>query len=187
MELTVPLHNIHTEHIRLSSPSTGHKVHAHVSYSTPAVDMNSLSIIMPSLTIKSYELTTGQLSLTIPPALTRRLQAIQERIVQEVRANQASWFAGHRAKPGDDIYAGFQPMIDGNLLRLYCPIGAGATYDIHVFSNGTWSRGVKASDLEANTRIRIILRIQGVSFHDHPQGGWSGKFRLQHRVLGIFT
>jgi len=35
-------------------------------------------------------------------------------------------------------------------------------------------------------KIRAVIRLHGISFHIlHPTEQWSGKFRLQHRILAI--
>jgi len=180
MEWTIPLHAVSPNNIRLMPLSKAHKIAAPIAYSNAIAEMPSLSLILPAMTIRAYDSVTGQLALNIPAAALKKLQAIQEKVVNEVRSRQEAWFPEKR----DDLY-GFQPMVDGSILRLYCPIGAGGAYDIHVWS-GEWSRGITAA-FEPGGRIRAVLRIQGVSFHQTPTGGWSGKFRLQHRILGLFS
>jgi len=181
MEWTIPLHAVSPNNIRVMPLSKGHKVAAPISYSNAIAEMPSLSLILPAMTIKSYDAVTGQLALTIPASALKKLQAIQEKVVHEVRSHQGAWFPEYKR---EDMH-GFQPMVDGSVLRLYCPMGAGGAYDIHIWS-GEWSRGIKVA-LEPGSRIRAVLRIQGVSFHQAPTGGWSGKFRLQHRILGLFN
>ena len=176
MEWTIPLHAVIPNNIRIGALQRGSKITAPISYSNAIADMQSLSMILPAMTIKSYDSVTGQLVLIIPAAL-KKLQAIQERVIQEIRQKQECWFPEYR-----NDHSGFQPMVEGGVIRLYCPVGVGGAYDIHMWS-GEWSR---AAALEPGSRVRIVLRIQGVSFHQTPTGVWSGKYRLQHRILGLF-
>jgi hypothetical protein len=180
MEWTVPLHSVNPNNIRVSPLQKGHKITAPITYSNAIAEMPSLSLILPAMTIRSYDGATGQLALLIPPAALKKLQAIQEKIVHEVKSRQEAWFPEYKREDH-----GFQPMIDG-LLRLYCPIGVGGAYDIQICNGGEWVRGASVAALEPGSRIRVVLRIQGVSFHQAPTGAWTGKFRLQHRILGIF-
>jgi len=181
MEWTIPLHAVNPNNIRVSPLQRGHKVTAPITYSNAIAEMPSLSLILPAMTIRSYDAVTGQLALVIPPAALKKLQAIQDKVVQEVKLRQEAWFPEYKR---DDY--GFQPMVDG-LLRLYCPIGVGGAYDIQICTGGEWALGASVGALEPGRRIRVVLRIQGVSFHQAHTGGWTGKFRLQHRILGIFT
>ena len=68
---------------------------------------------------------------------------------------------------------------------------SGTTTDIQFYSNGTWTRGAPSASADifsAGTPIRLVIRIQGLSFHQHPvTGAWTGRFRLQHRIVAVYA
>jgi len=48
-------------------------------------------------------------------------------------------------------------------------------------------QGVRPTFLQPGDLVRVALRIQGLSFHTHPTfGTWSGRFRLQHKIMALF-
>lgn len=185
IEMTLPIQGIDPAHIQLSSLAAGHKLTSSIHYTHPITAMPSLSILLPSMPVHSYDSVTGHLVLQIvDTAHMKRLNTIQEHILKLIRMHQKTWFPDFKQR-GDDIRTGFQPMIEGNLLHVYCPVSTGGPYDIHVY-NGEWSRSTK-DILKIGQNVRIVLRIQGVSFHQHQAtGAWTGKFRLQHRILTLY-
>jgi len=189
MELAIPIHTLQLHHMRVGGLQRGQKLVAPLSYENEVASLPAMSILLPVLPIHSYDAATGHLILSITSSVAHtRLHAIQETVLQAIRANQSRWFPAYKERSAEDIRAGFQAMVSGHQLHLYCPVGSGGTYDIHMFDGGVWSRGAKAPCLVAGTPVRIVLRIQGVAFHQHPVTGvWTGKFRLQHRILGLYV
>ena len=81
-------------------------------------------------------------------------------------------------------------MIDGNKLHLYCPStlvekrkGGGI---IKVWKEGSWIEGVRPGLFVPGQKIRVALQIQGISLQLMNDSLWTGRSRLQHRILGIF-
>ena len=181
--MTLPIQGIDAANIQLGP--LGAKLTTPISYNHPIAAMPSLSILLPIMPVHSYDSVTGHLVLQITDASQmKRLNTIQDHILKLIRLNQRTWFPEFKQR-GDDIRTGFQPMVEGNLLHVYCPVSTGGPYDIHVY-NGEWSRSTKGV-IKVGQTLRAVLRIQGVSFHQSSvTGAWTGKFRLQHRILSLY-
>jgi hypothetical protein len=149
----------------------------------------SLSLIFPLLTVKSFEATTGRLVLSLSDysAILTKMTNFQETLVSAVAINSSTWFSPRGGAKIVDTRAGFQSMIRGTELHLYCPVNSEIQQTVPFYSDGTWSKqGIIKEKLEPGTRIRIAIRIQGISFHIHPASqNWSGKYRIQHKILSI--
>jgi len=167
---------------------------APISYHSAEVDATfmSLSLLLPVLPVRSYDPATSRLQISLEPAAATatayKLQALQTTLLKRILSQQSGWFSPDRTRTAEELRAGFQPMIENGCLTLYCPSAtAGATNDVQVYSGGNWTRGISSSAMLApGKQIRLAIRIQGVSFHQHPvSGAWTGKFRLQHRILAI--
>jgi len=188
MELAVPVQTFQIQHMRVGSLLRGQKLILPLSYEDDIASLPALSIILPLLPIYSYDPMTGNLVLTLNSTVAHgKLHALQDAVLQAIKNQHARWFPTYKEKTAEEIRAGFQSMVSGHHLHLYCPIGSGGNYDIHTFLEGVWSRGAKTTSLLPGTLVRVVLRIQGVAFHQHPiTGAWTGKFRLQHRILGLY-
>jgi hypothetical protein len=185
IELSLPIQNIDIANIDLGPLASGQKLISSISYTHPVSTMPSLSILLPIMPVHSYDPVTGHLILQIIDALhMKKLNSMQDHILKLIRESQKNWFPDFKSR-GDDIRSGFQPMVEGNLLHVYCPLSTGGPYDIHVY-NGEWSRSTKGM-IKVGKHVRAVLRIQGVSFHQSAvTGAWTGKFRLQHRILTLY-
>jgi hypothetical protein len=141
--------------------------------------------------VKSYDASTGRLQISLQGAgVVARLQGLQDMLINTVYTNQRVWFPGERVSDKDDIRQGFQPFVEHGTLHLYCPTSAtGTTNEIHSYTGKEWTRGTISPALFSTGRmIRLAIKIQGLSFHQHPLSKvWTGKFRLQHRILAIMT
>ena len=191
MEWTIPLQSFETSKIVVGSPSRGTKLISPLSYSDGETTFTSVAILLPMLPIKSYDATSGRLQIALQGAgVAKKLQEFQEMLINSVYTNQRTWFPGDRASEKDDIRQGFQPFVEHGALHLYCPTSAGGvSNEIHNYVEGKWSRGVISPAIFATGKmIRLAIKIQGLSFHQHPLSkAWTGKFRLQHRILAIMT
>lgn len=194
MEWCVPLQKMEVGKIRIGNLiSRLHKEKkplAPLAYMDGQIVMPVLSILMPHLTVESYTPTNGRLVLTIDsPWITNKLMALQNSLISAMDANQHAWF-GKKLFHLNDTSSLFQPMVDGNKLHLYCPStlvekkkGGGT---IKVWKDENWIEGVRPGLLVPGQRIRVALQIQGVSLQlGNLDGTWTGRSRLQHRILGI--
>jgi len=192
MEWTIPIQTFEPASIRLGQIGRGIKPMAPISYHSAEVDATfmSLSLLLPILTVKSYDAATSrlQISLAGSPVAAAKLQSLQTILLKRIHTQQSGWFPPDRTRTAEDLRAGFQPMIENGVLHLYCPSNtAGAPNEVQVYSGGVWTRGITSpAALAPGKQLRLAIRIQGVSFHQHPvSGAWTGKFRLQHRVLAM--
>lgn len=204
MEWAIPIQSFDPKHVRLGTFHTNPKQLVPLSYQDGTTTFLSLCILLPTLNVRSYDAATGRLvlSLTGNSSTQAKLQQFQELLFSSVARLQGTWFPSETEKEVRDIRAGFQSFLDGSSLHLYCPIsggagggsgsGSGTTTDIQFYSGGTWTRGAPpapATDIFATgAPIRLVIRIQGLSFHQHPVTGvWTGRFRLQHRIVAVYT
>lgn len=158
----------------------------------------SLSLLLPSLIVKVYEPNTGKLILSLKDSAssTNKLQALQASLLSYVHTNQGAWFNQGRRDLAE-LQQLFQPMVEGDMLHLYCPVSvqdkkSGGVDSIVVYRSEKGgpvigSQGVRPTFLQPGDSVRVCLRIQGISFHNHPiHGEWTGRFRLQHKIIALY-
>jgi len=191
MEWTIPLQNLDTSKINIGAPTQGSKLISPLGYTDEDANFSSLSILLPNLPVKSYDVVTGKLQISLQGAsITSKLQGFQEMLINSVCANQRTWFPSARPSDKEDIKHGFQPFVEGGCIHLYCPSSAvGISNEIHTYAGKTWTRGtIFPSMFSTGKSLRLAIKIQGLSFHQHPMTkAWTGKFRLQHRISAIMT
>ena len=191
MELTVPLQTLACSNIQITSPYKHEKPMASLSYKDEHITLPCLSLLLPPLSIKSYDADTGKLSLSLAgyPQLLAKLQALQVKMLQAIYTNYTSWFPSEQARGIDETNNSFQPLIMNNCIHLYCPlVTVGSFNEISIFSDSSWSKGTIPSNLlVAGKQVRIGVRLQGISFHQHPiTRKLTGRSRVQHRILVIY-
>ena len=187
----MPLQRLSCAHVQITAPQKYQKPMASLSYKEESVTLPSLSILLPPLPIKSYDGETGKLSLSLTgyPQLLAKLQAVQVKLLQAIYANYTTWFPSEHSRSIDETNNSFQPLILNSCIHLYCPLlTVGSFNEINVFSEGVWSKGVIPSSLfTPGKQIRIGVRLQGISFHQHPVSRkLTGRSRVQHRILVIY-
>ena len=187
----MPLQTLSCADVQISPPQKYQKPMASLSYKENNVTLPSLSILLPPLPIKAYEAETGRLSLSLTgyPQLLAKMQALQVKLLQAIHTNYTTWFPSEQSRSIDETNNSFQPLVLQNCIHLYCPLlTVGSFNEISVFSDGTWSKGVIPSSLfTSGKQIRIGVRLQGISFHQHPVSRkLTGRSRVQHRILVIY-
>jgi hypothetical protein len=192
MEWTIPAQKVDVSHVHIGSPTKSLKPMSPISYTEGDVRFPSLTVLFPHLTVKSYDAENGRLSLSLngTTSLLSKMQALQNMFVSSMINGQREWFPGERGRGGDEIAGSFQPLISHSCIHLYCPLSTtGSPNEIHVFSGGKWSCGIiSPSMFAAGKQIRIAVRFQGISFHQHPVTKmWTGKSRIQHRILAVYS
>lgn len=196
MEWCVPLQKMEVGKIRIGNlTNRSHKEKkplAPLAYIDGQMIMPVLSLLLPHLVVDCYNPTTGRLDLTVDsPWIMNKIQAIQTSLINAIHTNQQAWFGSHAFNPLN-ISSLFQPMIEGNKLHLYCPStlvekrkGGGS---IKVWKDTEWVEGVRPGFLVPGQRIRVAIQIQGVSLQIGTNDNeWTGRCRLQHRILGILV
>jgi hypothetical protein len=199
MEWCIPIQTFQVENVQLGNLSRGLKSILPLAYKDSDFQFPALSILLPNLTIKSYDVATGRLILSLAaesgPVATQtlyKLQTLQDMVLNAVALNYRAWFPSAQKRP-QDLRQGFQPMIQNHELHLYCPIYETMAQPIPLFAGGGWVQGKpKPGSLKPGTRVRIAFRLYGISFHTAAQRAsgqqeWSGKFRLQHKIIGVLV
>ena len=147
---------------------------------------------------KHYDPQSGKLELLLresAPAF-HKIQALQTTLLNAVLTNQTKWFNQPR-REATELQTLFQPMVEGDVLHLYCPVSlqdkkSGGVDSIVVYRSEKGgpivnSHGIRPTFIQPGDSIRICLRIQGISFHNHPTySEWTGKFRLQHKIIALY-
>ena len=191
MEWTIPLQNLDITKIKVGKPSQGSKLISPLSYADDNIVFNALTILLPLLPIKSYDAATGRLQILLQgPNVLQKLQQIQEMLINIVYTNQSMWFPNDKSSDKDTIRHGFQPFIEHGILNLFCPCSTvGMPNEIYNYTGKSWERNsLSPSIFMTGKNIRLTIKFQGISFHQHALSkAWTGKFRLQHRIIAIIT
>ena len=112
-----------------------------------------------------------------------KLNTFQETLQGAIVFHQHSWFRSDFSK--EDVKAGFQPILQDNCLHLHCPSTGPGLRSVPIFKDGNWSSSFDESDLAVGTRVRVAVKIHGISFLNRENNEWSGRCRIQHRILGM--
>ena len=192
MEWTIPTQTLEISNVRISDIIKSNKPMAALSYADGEIVFPSLSMLLPHLTVKSYDKETGKLALSLSgnASLSSKLTALQTLMLQKSYSKYRTWFPGEKDRTYEELTSLFQPLISHGAIHLYCPLNTSAPYnDINVFSGGKWTSNISVSSMfTPGKQVRIAVRFQGISFHQHPVSRvWTGKSRVQHRILAIFT
>jgi hypothetical protein len=189
MEWAVPLQKIDVNKIIVGQIRYGEKPLAPLAYHLDSIHLPSVNILLPSLLVKDYDPHTGRLKLLIHDnaAVLRTLSSIQETLLATVFQKQSEWFPGSR-KSSEELHVFFQPFVENSLINLYCPSTSTGNTSIPIWKGGSWLKGVSPGMIIKGDLIRVGLRIQGISFqHNLEQDIWTGRFRLQHKILQVFS
>ena len=200
MEWQIPIQKVEIVNIHIGNPWSSSKGQiqkpmAPLSYFGTQFRLPFLSIVFPSLPVVEYNPATGKLVLDISETslASIKLTTLQDTLINAIMYHQMAWFKSNFSK--EDITHGFQPLIQENQLLLHCPYtdlstpaNNGKTFfkNSPIYKEGSWNNDFKPDDLKMGTRCRVAVKIHGISFlnrNDKPE--WSGKCRLQHKILGI--
>lgn len=191
MEWAIPLQNFDISKIHISAPTHGSKIMSPLSYIDGDTKFTTLTILLPILNVKNYDSTTGRLQISLQEAgVATKLQEFQEMLIQTVYANQRPWFPGERVVDKENIRLGFQPFVEKSSIHLYCPSSpAGPPNEIYIYVKKGWIHGtISPALLVAGKGVRLAIKFQGISYHQNPSSkAWTGKFRLQHRIVAVIT
>jgi hypothetical protein len=198
MEWVIPLQKLEVNKVQMGTFIHGVKPLVPLSYVDGDFQFPSLSLLLPHLIVKSYDPQSGKLALSLRDASSvhNKLQALQAVLLSAVVLQQTSWF-NQPKRDLAELQALFQPMIEGDVLHLYCPVSVqdkknGGVDSIMVYRSEKGgpvlsSHGLRPAYLQPGDSLRVSLRIQGISFHNHPTfAEWTGKFRLQHKIIALY-
>jgi len=196
MEWCVPLQKLEINKISVGSLITRvnreKKPMVPLSYVDGQVTMPVLTILLPHLIIDSYNPANGRLELAMMTNwIASKLTAIQTSLLEVICASQVAWF-GTSKFSREEVYRLFQPMVEGNKLHLYCPSTLQekrkGMNGIRIWKDGVWVEDVQPGFLARGQVVRVTLQIQGMSLQmGINDTSWTGRARLQHRILGILV
>ena len=196
MEWCVPLQKLEINKISVGSLITRvnreKKPMVPLSYVDGQVTMPVLTILLPHLIIDSYNPANGRLELAMMTTwVSSKLTAIQTSLLEVICASQVAWF-GTSKFSREEVYRLFQPMVEGNKLHLYCPSTLQekrkGMNGIRIWKDGVWVEDVQPGFLARGQVVRVTLQIQGMSLQmGINDTSWTGRARLQHRILGILV
>ena len=193
MEWQLPIQKVEIGNINIGSPwaresrkEYEQKPMAPLSYFGTQFRIPFVSLLFPPLPLLEYNGSTGKLVLDITGTNLAciKLQTLQETLIGAIVYHQNSWFKTDFSK--EDIRNGFQPIFHDNRLQLYCPSSGNGVRGTPFYDKG-WKATFSPSDLNTGRKVRVAVKIHGISFLNTADGGWSGRCRLQHRVLGIIS
>ena len=189
MEWTVPIQKLELAKITPGQLQNTAKPITPLEYKDGQFHLKHLNILLPALTVKEYDTQTGKLILHISDgtAIHNKLFALQEALLLLVHQHQKSWFPdSNRTK--EQIQNFFQPFVEGNHLNLYCPLqGQDKKYCLHIWKDNLWYPLNSPGLLQKGDTVRVAIRLQGISYQTHLlSGSWTGRFRVQHRVMCIY-
>jgi len=189
MEWTIPIQKLELSKICPGTFQHSIKPITPLEYKDGFANFKHLNILLPPLLIRDYDVTTGKLSLHLPDqsAIYQKLLALQESLLLLVYQHQKTWFSdSNRTK--DQIQHLFQPFVEGNSLQLYCPLQSQEKkFFLHLWKDNCWKRLTSPGLLQKGDTIRVALRLQGISYQTNTtSGAWTGRFRVQHRIMCIY-
>ena len=144
-----------------------------------------VSILFPPLPIVEYNSQSGKLVLDMSGTSLAciKLNTFQETLVNAIVYHQYGWFKTDYSK--EDVKGGFQPIFQDNRLILHCPSQGVGIRGVPMYRGG-WKTTFTATEMTPGLRIRVAVKIHGISFLNNGDV-WSGRCRLQHRVLGMIV
>ena len=208
MEWQLPIQKVEIGNINIGSPwssrGLAQKPMAPLSYFGAQFRLPFLSILFPPLCVVEYVPATGKLVLDMSETslASIKLNTLQDTLINAIMYHQMAWFKTDL--PVEDVRQGFQPIIQDNKLILHCPYtdmsqantGKVLFKNVPIYKNiadkddnykGGWG-DFKPEDLATGTRVRVAVKIHGISFlNRNDSSEWSGRCRLQHKLLGVIV
>jgi hypothetical protein len=191
MEWVVPIQTFEPPRVRIGQITCSPKRLVPISYADGEIAFNGISLLLPPLPVKSYDPASGRLTLSLSGQAATKLQTLQDSVLVAVRNMQATWFPGEKIRSLEEIRSGFQPLIEGGMLHLYCPCAQSGVLanDISIYDGTAWSHTKPTAKLfTAGKILRIAIKLHSLSFHQHTGNNmWTGRFRFQHRLLAVMA
>jgi hypothetical protein len=183
MEWVLPIQKMEVGNVTMTAPSRGNSNGGISGKQKPLVtlsyhdgnhyNLQTLSILLPPMPVVGYEIGTGKLELDMSghPIVAMKLQTFQETLLNAIQYNQNSWFGtSFRA---EEVRSGFQPFVENGRIYLHCPAGMDGREGVYangipIYDQGIWRTATVHDFTSANRKIRIAVKIHGISFlKDH--------------------
>lgn len=193
MEWQLPIQKMEIGSVNIGSPwardhrkEYAQKPMVPLSYFGTQFRIPFVSILFPPLPIVEYNAHTGKLVLDMSGTSLAciKLNTFQETLVNAIVYHQHGWFKSDFSK--DDVKGGFQPIFQDNRLILHCPSQGAGVRGVPLYKAGQWHSTFSSTDMSVGVKIRVAVKIHGISFLNTGDV-WSGRCRLQHRILGMIV
>ena len=193
MEWQLPIQKVEIGNINIGSPwareyrrEYEQKPMAPLSYFGTQFRIPFVSLLFPPLPVIDYFTASGKLVLDMSETNLAciKMNTFQETLIGAILYHQYSWFKSEFTR--EEVKAGFQHIFQDNKLSLYCPSTQMNQKDLRgvpIYKNG-WNATFSPHDFSVGRKVRVAVKIHGISFLT-SDGVWSGRCRLQHRILGI--
>lgn len=185
MEWAIPLQKLEVGKVQIGEAQHNEKTIVPLAYFDGQNSFPNLNILLPILKVKEFEANSGKLVLNLKDhtAYETKLMALQSTLLGAVFLQQQYWFPGFYYTL-DMLHSFFKPMVENSLLYLYFP-ALRPENTIKIYKNNKWYSKYEPGLLKEGDSVRLMFRIQGLSFHKNSSHQWTGKFRLQHRIYAI--
>jgi len=186
MEWAIPLQKLEVGKIQIGEILHNDKYIVPLAYFDGQNNFPNLNILLPLLEVSEFDTKSGKLTLMLneEPHYSTKLNALENTLLSAVFIQQKHWFPGSTYEYSF-LESMYKPIVNNNLLHLYYPIHFNS--DVKIYKDNVWVKEFIPGMFQPGTKTRIMFRIQGLSFHKNSfTNTWTGKFRLQHRILAIF-
>jgi hypothetical protein len=186
MEWSIPLQKLEVGKVQIGDIQHSDKSIAPLAYFDGQNIFSYLNIFLPKLKVEEFDVRSGKfiISLKENSHNEAKLNALQSTLLGAVYIQQKSWFPDVFYNY-DVLNVSFKPIVENGFLHLYYPVQLNS--DIHIYKNGKWYTKYEPGLINPKDNVRIMFRIQGISFHKNIANIWSGKFRLQHRIYAVLV
>ena len=184
MEWSIPLQKLEVGKVQICEIQHNEKSIVPLAYFDGQNTFSYLNIMLPKFNIDVFDPTTGRLDILLDDSNSQaKISALQISLLNAVFIQQSIWFQ-NKNFPLEVLEKSFKPIIENDILHLYFPVQY--NNDIHIYKDKVWYTSYQPGLLKKGNTVRILFRIQGLSFHkNNYTKEWTGKFRLQHRILAI--
>ena len=190
MDLVIPLHTFDPNKVILDSKNVDAKSIVSFSYKDGTLGLQNMTLMLPITHVISYQPTTGKLILDMKEnyPLLQKLRTFQDILISFVENNQGTFFK--QSLSYDQIESQFQKLVNQSVIILYCPsseiTNIGIKPIIPIYKNSAWNPTLLSTDIMSGSNIRIIFKLVGISFQLDASKAWTGKFRIQHKIVSVF-
>ena len=187
MEWSIPLQKLEVGKVQIGEIQHSEKSLVPLAYFDGQNSFLNLNIFLPKLKVEEFDTKSGKLVLSLKEnSLSEvKLNALQSTLLGAVYIQQRTWFP-ETFFSIEALNNSFKPIVQNGLLNLYYPVQLAS--EVRIYKDGVWHTSYTPGLINPNDSVRIMFRIQGISFHKNMYNNiWSGKFRLQHRIYAVLV
>lgn len=164
MDLWIPAQTLDIQYINLGSfqPSENQRVLvAPLKYKSPAVTLNSLTILTPTLTVIHHDPHTGRLVLDASehPFFVSKLALLHEAMAMTLAQNQQTFFHYPLGLTTEHFKKMLFPLVNNKRLTLFM---GGSVRTLKYVAGGETHQGFTGV-LPCGQKMRVAFTLQGIS------------------------